>query len=127
MGHNYVQVPEQAEVNRAPRLKAKESSMQQLSEVTLRDISTGRRIARVGLNGYRSLSCDANQESRRAYRLIWSFTVLDGDVEKLRYSWERLLPVLLCTTNGRRVPVKIVAMPIEDGYGIFEFPQSVTV
>lgn len=102
--------------------------MQQLSQVTIRDVSTGRRIARVGLNGYRSLSRDGQQASRRTYRLIWSFTVLDGDLEKLRYSWERRLPVLLCTDSGRRVPVKIVAMPIgEDSFGLFEFPQSVSV
>lgn len=102
--------------------------MQDMPEVMLRDMNNGRRIARVGLNGYRSLTRDPNQQNHRSFRLLWSFTVLEGDLSKLHTFWERKLPVLLCTPQGRQVPVKVVALPTTaDAFGLFEFPQSVLI
>ncbi len=103
--------------------------MPYISEVTIRDMNNGRKIARVGLNGYRSFTqSPAGQHSRRTFRLLWSFTLLDGDLRKLCLFWERKLPVLLCTPNGREVPVKVVALPAShDAFGLFEFPHAVVL
>ncbi|MGB1251600.1 MAG: hypothetical protein ACPG8W_13365, partial [Candidatus Promineifilaceae bacterium] len=91
------------------------------SEVTIRELNGKKQIAKVGLNGYKSFSKDPTQ-CNGVTRLIWSFTVLDGNRQSLTKSWSHHEPILLCTPNGKSVPVRVVAMPVDDkGFGLIEF------
>lgn len=95
--------------------------MANLSEVTIRELDGSKKIAKVGLNGYKSFSKHPTRNGEQT-RLIWSFTVLDGNRNSLTKSWSRHEPILLCTPNGKSVPVRVVAMPVDDeGFGLIEF------
>lgn len=95
--------------------------MANISEVTIRNLDGQKKIAKVGLNGYKSFSKDPTKRAS-ASRLIWSFTVLDGNRASLTDSWSRNQAILLCTPNGKSVPVRVLAMPVdEEGFGLIEF------
>lgn len=91
------------------------------SEATLYDVSGKRKLARVGLNGYKSYTGHPTRTEERA-RLIWSFTILDGDRDKLEHIWARRQLVMLTTDSGRSVPVTLAAFPADEGsFGLIEF------
>ncbi len=95
--------------------------MANVSEVTIRELSGKQQIARVGLNGYKSFTKNPTSQTSPS-RLIWSFTVLDGNRGPLEQSWSQRRPVLLCTPNGKSAHVRVVAMPVDkDSFGLIEF------
>lgn len=95
--------------------------MATITEVTIKNLEGNRHIAKVGLNGYKSFSKNPTNSDNES-RLIWSFTVLDGSRKSLGDTWSRQQAILLCTPNGKSVPVRVVAMPVEeDGFGLIEF------
>ena len=91
------------------------------SEATLYDVSGKRKIARVGLNGYKSFTQHPTRTEDRA-RLIWSFTILDGDRDRLENAWAHRQLVMLTTDSGRSVPVTLAAFPADEhSFGLIEF------
>lgn len=91
------------------------------SEATLYDVSGKRKLARVGLNGYKSYTDHPTRTDSDA-RLIWSFTILDGDRDRLEGIWARRQLVMLRTDSGRSAPVTLAAFPAdENSFGLIEF------
>lgn len=94
--------------------------MSNYSEAFLLDESQQNTIARVGLNGYKSITQNPTQLDQGS-NLIWSFTILDGDRRQVRKLWSHSRQATL-QVNEHSASVRVVAYPVErGGYGLIEF------
>ena len=93
---------------------------QELSQAYLKETGDSRPIVRVGLNGYKSYTKANSFDGKR--RLIWSFTVLDGDQGRLYDLWSHHQTMLLQTIKGSQIAVRVVLYPTDsDSFGLLEF------
>lgn len=96
--------------------------MSELAEATLRSVGEDKKLARVGLNGYRAYETDPTKDESADKRLIWSFTILDGDWATLQSCWSRNTPITLRTDRGKQATVRLIAFPVErQAFGLIEF------
>ena len=84
-------------------------------EFDVLDPRTERPVARVHLNGY-SIESGGPLGRSGAMR---SFTLLNGS---LRAAWSTQQQLFLRVTDEKKIPIRIAALPIEDGeVGFVEF------
>jgi hypothetical protein len=84
-------------------------------QAIIRDAKTGRKVARIALNGYSALVDD----STGGGRALRSFHMIAGD---LRPQWCSATTLLICVGNGQALPARVAALPVEaDSAGLIEF------
>ena len=95
--------------------------MENVAEATGYDQDSNTWLAKVGLSGYRAVSDDPLLPDSLP-RLVWGFTLLEGDKSRLRRRWSRQTPLRLCTWSGKMVVVRLLAFSTEGkGHGVLEF------
>jgi hypothetical protein len=89
--------------------------MEENIQATIRDATTGRKVARIALNGYSALVDNLTGGSRA----LRSFHVIAGD---LHPQWRSATTLLICVGNGQALPARVAALPVEaGGAGLIEF------
>lgn len=92
-----------------------------VAEATVYDQVSNAWLARVGLSDYRAVSADPVSHDQHP-RLVWGFTLLEGDKGRLRRRWSHQSPLRLCTTQGKSIAVRLLAFSTEGaGHGVLEF------
>jgi hypothetical protein len=95
--------------------------MAQITEALIQNAAQTRHIAKIGLNGYKSFTQSPTSQLGTS-RLIWSFTILEGNRKELKRSWLNNQPVTLKTSQGKTAHVRVAAYPIDDqSFGLLEF------
>ena len=95
--------------------------MANISEATLQDAAQTQHIAHIGLNGYKKFAQNPTRSSGSS-RLIWSFTILDGNRDALKQLWLNNQPVTLKTSQGNTAHVRVAAYPTDNqSFGLLEF------
>lgn len=95
--------------------------MANITEALIQNATQTRHIAKIGLNGYKSFTQNPTAQKGTS-RLIWSFTVLDGNRKELKRSWLNNRPMTLKTLQGKTANVRVAAYPIDDkSFGLLEF------
>ena len=84
-------------------------------ELTIYNTSDGNPVGRIRLNGYNIM----NEESSFIPGKMQSFIIVDGTLWDY---WNKQAPLLLDTTAGRTVSVRIAAYPVDyDSFGLLEY------
>ncbi len=95
--------------------------MANITEALIQNASQTQHIAKIGLNGYKSFTQSPTRQKGRA-RLIWSFTILEGNRTELKRSWLNNQAMTLKTSQGRTANIRVAAYPIDDdSFGLLEF------
>lgn len=95
--------------------------MANITEALIQNIAQTQQIAKIGLNGYKSFTQSPTRQ-KGSSRLIWSFTILEGNRKELKKSWMNNQAVTLKTSQGNTVNVRVAAYPIDDqSFGLLEF------
>ena len=84
-------------------------------ELTIYNTLDGNPVGRIRLNGYNI----TNEDSSFARGRMQSFMIVDGTLWDY---WDMQAPLLLDTTTGRTVSVRIAAYPVDyESFGLLEY------
>ncbi len=95
--------------------------MANITEALIQNAAQTQHIARIGLNGYKRFAQNPVRQEGTS-RLIWSFTVLDGNRKALKQSWLNNQAMTLKIPQGNVAYVRVAALPSDEhSFGLLEF------